>query len=168
MGRKVRLSQEEVEYRITAWKWNTSLFSGSEGRKLSHFWPLLPNQYRLHAKKELTKQAFRAKYSLTLRPMTPYVALPLFPRRAACRGEICLIIPRRITSSAISRPVHWLIGRSLGCEHPIAITWQICSAVIWLLLPGRGTSRSRSCTDRSASAMFCKASVCARRAPSPR
>jgi hypothetical protein len=76
MGRKVRLSQEGVEYRIADWKRNTSPFSDSEGRKRPHFWPLLPNQYRLHAKKELTKQAFQAKYSLTLRPMTPYVAIP--------------------------------------------------------------------------------------------
>src|SRR5258708_4125276 len=77
MCRKVRLSQEGVEYRIADWKRNTSPFSDSEGRKRPHFWPLLPNQYRLHAKKELTKQAFQAKYSLTLRPMTPYVAIPL-------------------------------------------------------------------------------------------
>ena len=36
---------------------------------------------------------------------------PFFSSRAACRGEICLRIPRAITSSAISRPVHWLMGR---------------------------------------------------------
>ena len=32
--------------------------------------------------------------------------IPLFNTRPACRGEISLTIPRRITSSAISRPVH--------------------------------------------------------------
>src|SRR5947209_20346735 len=37
MGRKVRLSQERIEYRIADWKRNTSPFSGSEGRKRPHF-----------------------------------------------------------------------------------------------------------------------------------
>src|SRR5438270_1333588 len=93
-------------------------------------------------------------------PIADQVRLEIvfFNKRAACRGEICLMMPRRMTSSAISRPVHWLMGRSLGCSQAIAITWQICSALIWLLLPGRGTSLSRSCTDRSASAMLWKAS----------
>ena len=31
---------------------------------------------------------------------------PFLSRCAACRGEICATIPRRMTSSAISRPVH--------------------------------------------------------------
>ncbi len=31
--------------------------------------------------------------------------IPLFNRRDACRGEICSMMPRCITSSAISRPV---------------------------------------------------------------
>jgi hypothetical protein len=43
--------------------------------------------------------------------------IPFFNRRAACRGEICAMIPRAITSSAISLPVQWLIGRSLGCSQ---------------------------------------------------
>jgi hypothetical protein len=47
--------------------------------------------------------------------------IPFCKRRAACRGEICLMMPRRIASSAISRPVHWLMGRALGCSHAIAI-----------------------------------------------
>ena len=47
--------------------------------------------------------------------------IPFFNTRAACRGEICGRIPRRITSSAISRPVHWLIGRSCGCSQASAI-----------------------------------------------
>ena len=36
---------------------------------------------------------------------------PFFSSRAACRGEICSTMPRAITSSAISGPVHWLMGR---------------------------------------------------------
>ena len=46
-------------------------------------------------------------------PVTEAVRLepPYFRSRAACLGEICLTMPRFITSSAISRPVHWLMGR---------------------------------------------------------
>jgi hypothetical protein len=43
--------------------------------------------------------------------------VPFFKSRAACRGEICATMPRRLTSSAISRPVHWLIGRCFGCSQ---------------------------------------------------
>ena len=39
------------------------------------FWPILPDERRSSLKPELTKQVFRAECSLTLRPMTPYVAL---------------------------------------------------------------------------------------------
>src|SRR5947209_3158518 len=56
--------------------------------------------------------------------------IPFFNRRAACRGEICAMMPRAITSSAISRPVQWLMGRSLGCSQARAKSWQVCSAVI--------------------------------------
>src|SRR5260370_38530295 len=35
---------------------------------------------------------------------------PFLSSRAACRGEICSMMPRAFTSSASSRPVHWLIG----------------------------------------------------------
>src|SRR6266700_1659073 len=90
--------------------------------------------------------------------------IPFFNKRAACRGEICLMIPRAIASSAISRPVHWLIGRSLGCSQAIAINWQVCSAVIWLLRPERVTSLSRPCTERSARATGCKVSQRVRQA----
>src|SRR5713226_6283974 len=47
---------------------------------------------------------------------------PFLSRRAACRGEICSTIPRAFTSSAISRPVHWLMGRPAlaGASHPSA------------------------------------------------
>jgi hypothetical protein len=36
---------------------------------------------------------------------------PFLSSRAACLGESCLTMPRAFTSSAISRPVHWLMGR---------------------------------------------------------
>lgn len=44
---------------------------------------------------------------------------PFLSSRAACRGEICSTIPRTFTSSALSRPVHWLIGRPdlAGASH---------------------------------------------------
>src|SRR5712692_825663 len=82
--------------------------------------------------------------------------IPFFNSRAACRGEICLMMPRAITSSAISRPVQWLIGRSFGCSQAIAIIWQVCSAVICEGRPGRGTSERRSLTDTSSSATACQ------------
>ncbi len=82
--------------------------------------------------------------------------IPIFPSRAACRGEICLMMPRAITSSAISRPVQWLIGRSFGCSQAIAIIWQVCSAVICEGRPERGTSSRRSLTDTSSSATACQ------------
>ena len=83
--------------------------------------------------------------------------IPFFNTRAAWRGEICFTMPRAITSSAISRPVQWLIGRSLGCSHASATIWQICSAVISEGRPGRGPSLSRSPTSRSARSMACNA-----------
>ena len=56
--------------------------------------------------------------------------VPLFKSRAACRGEMCWMMPRCITSSAISRPVQCVIGRPLGCSHANAINWQVCSIVM--------------------------------------
>ena len=82
--------------------------------------------------------------------------IPLFNTRAACRGEISLRIPRRFTSSAISRPVHWLIGRSLGCSQANAMIWHVCSAVISDGRPGRGTSVRRSTTETSSTDTACK------------
>src|SRR6266568_1791141 len=79
-----------------------------------------------------------------------------FNSRAACRGEICATMPRRMTSSAISRPVHWLIGRSFGCSQAMATIWQVCSAVIWACRPGRGTSQRRSFTGKSSKEAACK------------
>jgi len=74
------------------------------------------------------------------------------------------MMPRRITSSASSRPVHWLMGRSLGCSQASACTWQTCSAVICDGRPGRGTSARRSATDRSSGAMPCNPSQRVRQA----
>jgi hypothetical protein len=48
--------------------------------------------------------------------------IPFCKRRAVWRGEMCSIIPRAITSSAISRPVQWRMGRSLGCSQDNAIS----------------------------------------------
>lgn len=44
---------------------------------------------------------------------------PLLSSRPACRGEICSRIPRAFTASAISRPVHGLLGRPalVGASH---------------------------------------------------
>jgi hypothetical protein len=36
---------------------------------------------------------------------------PFFSSRAVCRGEISVTIPRCVSSSAISLPVHWLMGQ---------------------------------------------------------
>jgi hypothetical protein len=57
--------------------------------------------------------------------------------------------PRRIASSAISRWLQWLIGRSLsdGFSQVIAITAQTCSGVYVAGAPERGASASRSDTD---------------------
>lgn len=82
--------------------------------------------------------------------------IPFFKRRDAWRGEICATMPRAITSSAISRPVQWLIGRSLGCAQASAIIWQVCSAVICAGRPERGVSWSRSLTERSSKETACK------------
>src|SRR6266849_4260514 len=81
-----------------------------------------------------------------------------FNKRAACRGEICLTIPRVITSSAISRPVHWLIGRPAfaGASHVNAAIWQRCSVVIRDGAPGRGASCKRSTMLNVLSSIPCK------------
>src|SRR5437879_736650 len=64
--------------------------------------------------------------------------IPFFKRRTACRGEICATMPRAMTSSAIPRPVQWLMGRSLGCSPSRAIICQVCCAVISADRPDRG------------------------------
>src|SRR3974377_2341236 len=62
--------------------------------------------------------------------------------------------PRFMASSAISRWLHWLMGRSLsdGFSHAIAINAQICSGVYVGGAPDRGASVSRSQTERFSSA----------------
>ena len=71
-----------------------------------------------------------------------------FKKRPTERCEILGTRPRRIASSAISRWLHWLIGRSLseGFSQVIAITAQICSGVYVAGAPDRGASASRSGT----------------------
>jgi hypothetical protein len=65
-------------------------------------------------------------------PITDQMGLqiPLFKSRDACRGEMDVMMPRSMTSSAISRPVQCVMGRSLGCSQAKAISWQNCSEVI--------------------------------------
>src|SRR5207244_3004123 len=59
------------------------------------------------------------------------------------------LTPRRMASSAISRWLQWLIGRSLsdGFSQVIATTAQICWGVKVAGAPDRGASASRSGTD---------------------
>jgi hypothetical protein len=77
----------------------------------------------------------------------------LFKSLAACLGEISATMLRAIISSAISRPVHWLIGRPdfSGISHASASSWQRWSAVIRTGPPGRGRSSKRSSTLSSSS-----------------
>lgn len=72
--------------------------------------------------------------------------MQIFKSLAACLGEIVSTMLRAIISSAISRPVHWLIGRPdfSGDSHASASSWQRWSAVIRTGPPGRGRSSSRS------------------------
>lgn len=77
----------------------------------------------------------------------------LFKSLVACRGEMVSTIFRLINSSAISRPVHWLMGRPdfSGASHAKTSNWQRCSAVIFGGAPGRGRSSNRSSTLNSSS-----------------
>src|SRR6516225_5223556 len=77
-----------------------------------------------------------------------------FKKRPTERCEMFETRPRRIASSAISRWLQWLIGRSLsdGFSQVIAITAQICSGVYVAGAPERGVSASRSDTDWAAGA----------------
>src|SRR4030067_340225 len=93
-------------------------------------------------------------------PVTDQVRLeaPFLSSREACRAEIVSTIPRFTSSSAISRPVHWLIGRPdfSGFSQAICSMWQIWSAVKRGGVPGRGKSSRRSATLKSFSAIGCK------------
>src|SRR5215216_6391478 len=89
---------------------------------------------------------------LRRQPITDAVRLEIglfFKKRPTERCEMRSTRPRRIASSAISRWLHWLIGRSLsdGFSQVIAITAQICSAVYVAGAPDRGASASRSRTE---------------------
>src|ERR1700720_3422240 len=72
-----------------------------------------------------------------------------FKKRPTERCEMLGTRPRRMASSAISRWLQWLIGRSLsdGFSQVIAITAQICSGVYVAGAPERGASASRSGPD---------------------
>src|SRR5579863_340608 len=72
-----------------------------------------------------------------------------FKKRPTERCEMLGTRPRRIASSAISRWLQWLIGRSLsdGFSQVMAITAQICSGVYVAGAPDRGASASRSATE---------------------
>ena len=85
--------------------------------------------------------------------------VPLFSTLRACRADICSTIPRRLISSASSRPVHWLMGRvdPSGVSQAKATILLTCSAVIVGGAPGRGTSSSRSCALSSSSGTACSA-----------
>src|ERR1700758_106306 len=82
-------------------------------------------------------------------PITETMGLEVrlfFKKRPTERCEMLGTRPRRIASSAISRWLQWLIGRSLsdGLSQVIAITAQICSGVYVAGAPERGASQSRS------------------------
>src|ERR1700730_2931285 len=72
-----------------------------------------------------------------------------FKKRPTERCEMLGMRPRRMASSAISRWLQWLMGRSLsdGFSHVIATRAQICSGVNVAGAPERGASDSRSGTD---------------------
>src|ERR1700732_2027113 len=69
-----------------------------------------------------------------------------FKKRPTERCEMFETRPRRIASSAISRWLQWLIGRSLshGFSQVIAIPAQICSGVYVAGAPERGASASHA------------------------
>src|SRR5262245_28405766 len=71
-----------------------------------------------------------------------------FKKRPTERCEMIGTRPRRMASSAISRWLQWLMGRSLseGFSHVIATRAQICSAVKVAGAPDRGASASLSGT----------------------
>lgn len=78
-------------------------------------------------------------------PETVGLKAPLLSKRAACRGEIWLTIPRFLSSSAISLPVHWLIGRPVldGASQAKTAICTRCSTVNLGTAPGRGASCKR-------------------------
>src|SRR5271157_186906 len=96
-------------------------------------------------------RALAIKGGIRLRgqPVTDAMRLEVclfFKKRPTERCEMFGTRPRRMASSAISRWLHWLMGRSLsdGFSHVIATTAQICSGVYVGGAPDRGASASRS------------------------
>ncbi len=83
---------------------------------------------------------------------------PFLSNRAAWRAEMRSRIPRLTISSAISRLVHWLIGRPAfsGFSQASCSIWQIWSAVIRAGAPGLGRSSNRSSRLKSSIEMGCK------------
>ena len=82
--------------------------------------------------------------------------IPFFPSRAACRGEICLMMPRRhhFVGDFASRPVadRALFRLLAGHRHHLAgLLRRDLRRPSWA-----GTSSRRSLTDRSASATACQ------------
>src|ERR1700737_760313 len=75
-----------------------------------------------------------------------------FKKRPTERCEMLGTRPRRIASSAISRWLQWLIGRSLSDGFSQVITAQICSGVYVAGAPERGAPAIRSGTDCLSSA----------------
>ena len=96
-------------------------------------------------------------------PVTDQARLetPFLSSREACRAETVSTIHRFISSSAISRPVQWLIGRPAfsGFSQAICSIWHIWSAVRRGGVPGRGRFSRRSATLKSASEIGCKSNT---------
>lgn len=85
---------------------------------------------------------------------------PFFSSLEAWRGEIVSTMPRLLISSAISLPVHWLIGRpvSSGFSQANCTIWQTWSAVKRGGVPGRGRSSRRSSILKSSREIGCNSS----------
>src|ERR1700726_2611613 len=77
-----------------------------------------------------------------------------FKKRPTERCDMLGTWPRRMASSAISRWLQWLIGRSLsdGFSQVIATIAQICSGVYVAGAPDRGLSANRTATGQFSAA----------------
>src|ERR1700737_4616986 len=101
-------------------------------------------------------RAFAIKGGIRFRgqPVTDAMGLEVglfFKKRPTEHCEMFGTRPHRMASSAISRWLHWLMGRPL-LSHVIAPPAQICSGVNVGGAPDRGASASRSQTERLLSA----------------
>src|SRR6202140_2455065 len=93
--------------------------------------------------------AIKGGIRLPGQPVTDAMGLEVclfFKKRPTERCEMFGTRPRRMASSAISRWVHWLIGRSLsdGFSQVIATTAQIGQGLYGAAAPDRGAAGSRS------------------------